>query len=64
MNKNKRINWSVRSRAEKVLVLAQLIVSVFIFCSAVLKYLSYWSNALDFVIPMFGVYYLLQVLYH
>ena len=60
MKENNKKKWNERSSAEKTIIIVQLIISFLAICMAILQFLDYWSDAVDFAIPLFGVYYLLE----
>ena len=51
-----------QTRIEKILVIAKMVVSLVIVIASMMKLLDLWDMALNLAIPLFAVYYLLEMI--
>lgn len=64
MTERTKKKWTDRSKFEKIMTIARLVVSLVILLAAIMKYLNFWPDALNLAIPSFAVYYLLETIYN
>lgn len=56
--------WNERTKLEKILVIFKIVVSLIIIYASAMKLLNVWPKGLNFAIPLFGVYYILETIYN
>ncbi len=56
--------WNERTKLEKILVISRTVVSLLIIYASAMKLLNVWPKGLNFAIPLFGVYYILETIYN